>query len=131
MIGRIEATIADPDEKQRLAQPSPMTDTPADWVSGAVPAMENERNWLRHPELRAWLLCRLNAFGNTLMLEPPDEEATANRQRVSASGKAALENLQRLAAGLTPNGADTGTATRCERLGMHRSALALIFDLPG
>jgi hypothetical protein len=51
MIARIEATISDTEEKQRLAQPSPMTDAPADFVVGAVPAMENERNWLRHAEL--------------------------------------------------------------------------------
>lgn len=99
LIGRIEATIEDDAEKQRLTTPTPMTDTVEDWLRIQPQAMINEREWTKDKALRAWLSqCRLNCIPNTWQHVPKSDVTKQELlKRVRDTSGPALENLQRLA----------------------------------
>lgn len=98
LIGHMEATIDDLDEKRELAVAVPMPDTPAGWARGMAQNFVNQRRWSRRPELREWLAaCRLNFTGAWAQVPAEDVESTANMARAIAAAPAAAANLQRFA----------------------------------
>jgi len=99
LIGRIEATISDEEEKTRITRPTPMTDTVEDWISMQAASLSNQIQWVQNGELIAWMNnCRLDGFGSTLaQIEQPTPEISAILGRVMANSLPAKQNLQQLA----------------------------------
>jgi len=102
LIGHIEATMADDAAKRPLCQPTHMTDTVEDYLQVQMVNMRNQAAWNALPDLRNWIrACRLDMFGRTMAQVAPDDAPRRELlgRLVAASGPA-LENLQRLTAGL-------------------------------
>ena len=111
LIGHIEATMTDDAAKRQLCQPTHMTDTVEDYLQVTAVNIRNQAAWNALPELRDWIrACRLDGFGPTIAQVTKDD---APRREVLARLRAAtgpaLENLQRLTAGLA-TGAAVATA---------------------
>jgi hypothetical protein len=107
LIGHIEATMADDATKRQLCQPTRMTDTVEDYLQVTTVNMRNQAAWNALPELRNWIrTCRLDWYGETIAQvakdDVPRREVLA---RMAAATRPALENLQRLTAGLAAGGA--------------------------
>lgn len=99
LIGHIEATVADPDEKLRLATPIAMPDSVADWVRATIETFNNARTWGGNGDLRIWLdNCRLNATAGWSWISADNVEGRALSARIAASIGPALKNLHRLTA---------------------------------
>lgn len=65
LIGHIEATIGDDDERARLTAVSPMIDTVEDWIAGQAISMRNEAAWASNRAVRKWMAgCRLNILAS-------------------------------------------------------------------
>lgn len=102
LIGHIEATLGDDALKRQLCQPTAMTDTVEDYLRVMAVSMSNQAAWGALPEVRGWIRsCRLDMFGQTMAQvakdDAPRREVLA---RMAASAGPAVQNLQRLTAGL-------------------------------
>jgi hypothetical protein len=107
LIGHIEATMADDAAKRQLCQPTRMTDTVEDYLQVMSVNMRNQAAWNALPDLRNWIrTCRLDWYGETIAQvakdDVPRREVLA---RMGAATGPALQNLQRLTAGLAAGGA--------------------------
>jgi len=51
----IEATRADPAEKNRLCPPNKLPETSMDWIRGTLTTMDADRAWSKEPDIAAWL----------------------------------------------------------------------------
>ena len=98
LIGHIEATISDDQEKKRLTQVVPMADTIDDWISTQITSMTNQLTWANH-DINRWIqTCRVNAFGSTVaQVREDDNEKREILGRLSKYAQPAVENLRRLA----------------------------------
>ena len=54
LVGYVEATVDDDDVKNRLCPPSPLPNSPADWVAMQVDGMGASRALAVNPDARAW-----------------------------------------------------------------------------
>jgi hypothetical protein len=107
LIAHIEATVDDDTAKRQLCQPTHMTDTVEDYLQVMAVTLRNQAAWNTLPALRSWIhTCRLDMFGQTMAQvakdDAPRREVLA---RLAAATGPALQNLQRLAAGLAAGGA--------------------------
>lgn len=99
VIGYVEATRADDDEKNRLAPPSPYPDTMASWALMNVVGTRSTMGFSAEPDIKAW------ADGVALNPAriPPGYPASAAlddaRERLGVHTKPALARLAELAAG--------------------------------
>jgi len=111
LIGHIEATMADDAAKRQLCQPTRMTDTVEDYLQVTMVNTRNQAAWNALPELRDWIrTCRLDGFGPTIAQVTKDDAPRREiLARLRAATGPALQNLQRLTAGLAPAG-DATTA---------------------
>ena len=99
LIGHIEATIPDDQQRDELTQAAPMSDTVSDWITGLARTMANERAWRATPEIALWLAeCRLDPtyYLATAGIDP-DERAAAVKT-MTTHMRAAAQNLARLQA---------------------------------
>lgn len=65
MLGHLEATYADDDEKNRLARGVPLPREDVDWLRMNFVNRQNQYAWMQDAELRTWLKgCRLDALTN-------------------------------------------------------------------
>jgi hypothetical protein len=102
LIGHLEASVPDEAEKHALAAAVPMPDTVEDWVRSMVVSIENQRVWGRHHGIRSWIAeCRLNFAAASSRIPDEDAEFVAIATRSGNALKSAMENLHRLASGLT------------------------------
>jgi hypothetical protein len=98
LIGYVEATRDDDDEKNRLCPPNPYPDTALDWLRTFATSRVAEREWSRHPDVQAWVDgSRLNLMRG-LMEQATDPRVTRAFQRYSANVGAAIASLPRLMA---------------------------------
>jgi len=111
LIGHIEATLADDAAKRPLCQPTHMTDTVEDYLRVQMVNMRNQAAWNALPDLRNWIrACRLDMFGRTMAQVAPDDAPRRELLgRLTAATGPALQNLQRLTAGLA-EGREAATA---------------------
>jgi hypothetical protein len=98
LIAHLEATMADEEEKNKLACVIPMTDTVEDWMATTITSISNEFAWIQNKELRGWITAsRLDLLGKTVRNLQPDD--TAKRALVAKLKQFALPavlNMQRL-----------------------------------
>ena len=63
LIGFIEATFADPEQKNALCQPVPSPVIDTDWLRMLAVSTRNRALWRAHPNIEEWLLkSRLNTL---------------------------------------------------------------------
>jgi len=104
VIGHIEATISEDDEKVHLCQPTLMTDTVEDWIAMQVASISNQINWTQNSDLISWInVCRLDGFGNTIaQVDQTDAAKLSILGRIMGNSFPAVKNLQQLAQTETP-----------------------------
>lgn len=102
LIAHFEATLDDDTAKRQLCQPTHMTDTVADYLRSMAVTMRNQAAWNTVPDLRGWMhACRLDMFGHTMgQVAKDDLPRREVLARLAAATGPAVENLQRLTAGL-------------------------------
>ncbi len=98
ITGYVEAHYEDAAQKNRLCEPNILADTPAQWMRSFAGNLQRQHEWSRDPALNDWIAAnRLSPFGRNVdrsVLENPEKVAVL--QRIQASVKPALANLQRL-----------------------------------
>ena len=102
-IGHVEAAYTDEAVKNELCTPVPHPDTDVDFLRTSVANSLNAARWAQDPELTLWLAnARLDGFSQA---GPPpeemDDEARARLEEVATVSKQAVENTQRILAGLS------------------------------
>jgi hypothetical protein len=98
-IARLEATLANDDEKNAAATPVPIPDAPLDWLRERLLDARNQRAWSKTEGFVAWLAqARLDRFTGTLneALTNPTPEIMAIGARFQAARKPGLARLQAL-----------------------------------
>lgn len=99
LIARIEATIVDEGEKNRLCRPMPYPDGAADLARMLAGSLRTDHHVLSIPDLAQWVdACRLNVSAG-LMSMGDDPKVQQSLGRYGASAGAAAENLKRILAG--------------------------------
>lgn len=107
LIAHLEATMSDDAAKRQLTRPTRMTDTVEDYLEVMAINLQNQAAWNAVPELRSWIrACRLDWYGKTMAQVPKDDGPRRELlARLAAATGPALQNLQRLTAGLRADGA--------------------------
>jgi len=96
LVGYLEATRDDLDEKNRLCPPNPYPARPKDWLRMFVASNMAQFNWSQDRDLAAWIeRSRLNVSRGTKERRH-EPEIRAPLQRLKQSMGPALENLVRL-----------------------------------
>lgn len=96
LLGVIEASIADTDEKNRLCPPIPYWDTPRDYLSSYLAVMAHDRARSNHPAVVAWAKAtRLNPLSG-LGTHREHPLVTQTWSDIKQFGGAAAANLGRL-----------------------------------
>ena len=98
LIGFLETTERDDDEKNRLTRPNPIPRTRSrlDWAWATYIGARNEVTWRSERDIQAWLQrSRLN-IGQAVPQHLDDEQVQAAAARIAAHGRAAITNLGRL-----------------------------------
>jgi hypothetical protein len=97
LIGLVEATIADDDEKNRLCPPISYWDQNHDYLTAYLALLAGERARSAHPALGGWIRStRLNPMSG-LAAHRDDPRVIEARERIKRFGAAAVANLQKLA----------------------------------
>jgi hypothetical protein len=98
LIGVVEASGRDLDDKNRLCPPNPLPDTPADWLSNCAVTLDAGRAWSKEPDLPLWVdACRLNLLAG-LSTRVDDPAVAAAMARYGAALKPARARLEELLA---------------------------------
>lgn len=98
LIGFLETSERDDDEKNRLARPNPIPRTRSrlDWAWATYLGSVNEVTWRSEPDIQAWLQrSRLN-IARAVSQHLDDERVQAAMARIAAHGRAAITKLRRL-----------------------------------
>ncbi|MFP4636611.1 MAG: NAD(P)-binding protein [Nitriliruptoraceae bacterium] len=98
LIGFLETTERDEDDKNRLTRPNPLPRTRSrlDWAWATYIGGVNEATWRSEPDIQAWLQrSRLN-IGRAVPHHLDDEQVQAARARIGIHGRAAITSLARL-----------------------------------
>lgn len=100
LVGHVEATMDDEEEKNRICRPIPAPDTPKDWVRMMAIELANQYVWSRTPLIREWQFnSRLDPFTRRIRsMQPTDTEASAHLERYGKFVGAAAKNAARLLA---------------------------------
>ncbi|PHS27627.1 MAG: hypothetical protein COA84_03705 [Robiginitomaculum sp.] len=100
LTAHLEAGDYDREEKKRMTQPTPMTDTIEDWLTVFITSMTNGYFWGQNPAIKTWLAdCRLDGFGKSMRLVQPDDlEKIAVLERMTELSPPAMQNLTKLLA---------------------------------
>jgi hypothetical protein len=104
LIGYVEATRDEDDEKNRLCPPNPYPDTALDWVRTFASSRAAEREWSRQPDVQAWVDgSRLNLLRG-LMDQSADPRVARAFERYAANIMGAVSSLPRLLAEAAASG---------------------------
>lgn len=99
LIGHVEAAYADEAEKNEICTPIPHPDTELDWLRTTLANAINTARWGRDPKLTGWIAkSRLNI--DTGLRGAPTQEQMSILGKAGQHGPSAIENLQRLLAGI-------------------------------
>lgn len=106
LIGHVEATVDDEDEKNLLCPPIAPPTVPLDWLRMFRTSMTTRNVWRAHPGLEDWLATtRLDPVAGLIRSRlGVDEEATAHLMRYVGHLDQAFANIDRLLA-TAPSGA--------------------------
>jgi hypothetical protein len=98
LIGHIEASYDDEDEKNRLCAPISPPAVPDDWLRMFKQELQNRLLWTQYPELEAWITnCRLDPFRKQVIASlPADTTAAAHLGRYAANVGPAAAKLEEL-----------------------------------
>ena len=98
VIGYVEATRSDDDERNRLCPPNPYPSSPYDWPRTVLTGMTAARGWSQEPDLDAWFQsCRLN-LARGLPEHADDPRVQAAFVRFATGVKPAVARLRELVA---------------------------------
>jgi hypothetical protein len=96
MLGVIEATIANDEEKNSMCPPLLFWDKNEDFLSALLTTMAGERTRRANPQLAGWLKAtRLNPMSGVASYAD-DPRVQDARERLKSFGPAAAANLQKL-----------------------------------
>ena len=98
LIAYLEVHGGDDAARNRLCQPTPMSDTVEEWIPNIVTGSANRSAWMKTDGLREWILgCRLDPMtGLIARLAASDPAIGRQAQRLRAVSPAADANLRRL-----------------------------------
>jgi len=104
LIGFIEATFADPEQKNALCQPVPNPVIDTDWLRMLAVTTRNRLAWRAHPNIEEWLLkSRLNTlFAAPARVKPEETEKLAVLKRLQDASAAGVARLPQLLANVGP-----------------------------
>ena len=100
LIGFIEASFADPEQKNALCQPVPSPVIDTDWLRMLAVSTRNRALWRAHPNIEEWLLkSRLNTlFAAPARVKPEETEKIAALKRLQEASAAGMAKLPQLLA---------------------------------
>ena len=98
IIARIEGQFEDNTQKNALATPVELADTPYEWMASTAQNMMNQNMWSETPEMRDWInTCRLNPAAAAIReASMSDPENAAIMKRVQAAAVPAVMNMYKL-----------------------------------
>ena len=104
IIARIEAGFKSVDEKNALATPVKLADTPYEWMGSVAQNMMNQNIWSQNPHMRKWVnQCRLNPAASAIGEVSFDEAGNAEiMNRIQASAIPAVMNMHKLMSAFRP-----------------------------
>jgi len=105
IIARIEAGFKSVDEKNALATPVKLADTPYEWMGSVAQNMMNQNIWSQTPEMKNWInQCRLNPAASAISEVSFDEAENAEiMKRIQASAVPAVMNMHKLMSAFQPS----------------------------
>ena len=98
IIGFVEATRSDADEKNALCQPFRYSGGPADFMQQRLADLENAARWRGAPDLLAWMDGTRLSMSAGLSRRQDEPGLAASVARIRTHAAAAIANLQRLLA---------------------------------
>jgi len=98
IIARIEAGFDSVEEKNALATPVKLADTPYEWMGSVAQNMMNQNIWSQSPHMRKWInQCRLNPAAAAIKEGAMSLEGSGEiMQRVQAAAIPAVMNMHKL-----------------------------------
>ena len=97
LIGHVEATYDNIDEKNEICAPIPYPDSDLDWMPTMLADAVNSARWASDASLQAWLRAsRLDAYTSFEFDGPPTEQQIATLTRIGKYAPLATQNLPRL-----------------------------------
>jgi hypothetical protein len=99
LLGHFEASISDTDEKNLLSRPTPMVDSPKDWIQVIISSITNQICWVSNDDIARWILnSRLDHISKTIaQIDQNDHEKLSVVTRIRENALPAITNLTRLA----------------------------------
>ena len=97
-LGYVEATRADPAEKNRLCAPVRLQNLPRDWAVGTLAATQAACLWSKEPDLQEWLEGARLYWLRGLRRHFGEPRVQQAHQRYTGNVRPALANLQKLLA---------------------------------
>ena len=100
LLGFVEVTFGDDDEKNALCAPIPPPQVPLDWLRMMSVELANRYRWSKSPQIDAWIAqTRLDNLSKRLQsLTGTETEVLAHLQRYLENVGAAVKNVGRLLA---------------------------------
>jgi hypothetical protein len=102
LIGLVEASGRDDDEKNRLIQPNAGTSTPLDWVRTTLQTMLGERAWRNESDIETWKRSTQLNISRGIEEVGKTEEGAALFKRMSAASAPGIESMGRMLEAATP-----------------------------
>jgi hypothetical protein len=103
LIGFIEATFADREQKNALCEPVPNPVLDTDWLRMLAVSTRNRAAWRGHPNIEEWLVkSRLNTlFAAPARVKPDETEKMAVLKRFREASSAGIAKLPQLLANVS------------------------------
>jgi hypothetical protein len=103
LIGFIEATFADPEQKNALCEPVPNPVLDTDWLRMLAVSTRNRAAWRGHPNIEEWLVkSRLNTlFAAPARVKPDETKKMAVLKRLHEASSAGMARLPQLLASVS------------------------------
>jgi hypothetical protein len=99
LLGHLEASIEDIEEKNLLSRPTPMVDSAKDWIEVTISSITNQITWMGRENIARWILnSRLDHISSTIaQIDQNDREKLSVIARIRDNAMPAITNLTRLA----------------------------------
>ena len=99
--GHVEAAYESEAQKNELCVPVPMPDSDMDWLTTTLANSINTARWNADPALAEWMRnSRLDAYSQAGRGAKPNEDQIKMIQKIAKYMPQAIENLERLLAGV-------------------------------
>jgi hypothetical protein len=97
LIGYVEATREDDDEKNRICPPSPLSDTPTDWALMQALGGRASLAFSAEPDIKEWASSVALNPARVPPGQPVDDDLAAVAERFRAAASPGIEALEELA----------------------------------